>query len=63
MNSNCLAGFIDFQIIMTPSPALPLKEKGDQPHKPQLRLVRWHSLRQLTEELEGIFDNNHFEDS
>jgi hypothetical protein len=36
-----------------PIPALPLQGKGDQPHKPQQWLVRGHSPRQLTEELEG----------
>jgi len=30
--SNYLGGIIESQIIMTPSPALPLKGKGDQPH-------------------------------
>jgi len=30
--SNYLGGIIEFQIIMIPSPALPLKGKGDQPH-------------------------------
>jgi hypothetical protein len=46
---------------MTPSPALPLKEKGVQPHLPLLRQVCWRSLSRLTEELEGVFDNDHFE--
>jgi len=39
---NYLGGGIEYQIIMTPSPTLPLKEKGDQPHKLLQRSVRWH---------------------
>jgi len=47
---------------MTPSPALPLKGKGDQPHKPQQQPVRWPVLP-LEGELEGVCDFNHFTQS
>jgi len=45
---------------MTPSPALPLKGKGVQPHWPQQWPMRRNPLRQLAEELEGVYGSNHF---
>ena len=59
--SNCLAGFIDSQIIMTPSPALPLKEKGDQRTSHRCGLCA--GILPLQGELEGVIDNDHFEHS
>jgi hypothetical protein len=51
----------DFSNLNDPIPALPLKGKGDQPHKPQLWQVRRHSPP--SGELEGVFGNDYFNES
>jgi len=50
---NCLGSWIIYQTLITPSPPLPLKGKGDQPHERLLQQVRWHPLPRGRSSLAG----------